>query len=254
MSKKTRPSRFIATTVAIRMAELRTLSPNDYARKLCSKFASYFTGVSRYEISAWLGLDLNRTAGALSEPLRYAQLAMLVPKLANACFQLAELEELFRLMGDEPLHLEMHTAGMAAAEFKAGLNQALVEHKDEHSKDFPDLVDALITLRTALKPTLAGLRAAYAQIFSTTVTKGSQFLSPVYQRKLPSAIPPMGRTIKMAGMTGSLQGLYQRLGPHADDVWLQVKPLITGDIDLLRQHTSTLATSLKDSGLLFSKM
>lgn len=245
--------RFVATTVAQRFAELKTIAPHEY-RALCRKFASYFTGISRNEISGWLGLDLNKTATALNEPLRYAQLSMLVPKLAGACTQLAELEEMFRLLGDEELQRELGRVTEAAVEFKSGVNQALQHHKDDHSKDFPDLVEALIKLRTALKPTLAGVRAGYAQIFSVTTTKATQYLGPVYQRKLPSAIPPGGRTIKVAHIEGTLQGLYQRLGVHADEVWAQVKPQIAGDLELLKRHNQVLADSLRDAGLLFARM
>lgn len=245
--------RFVATAVAQRFAELKTIAPHEY-RQLCGKFASFFTGISRNEISGWLGLDMNRTAQALDEPLRYAQLAMLVPKLAGACLQLAELQELFRLLGDTELEAELQHVTAAAEEFKCGLNQALQRHKDERSKDCPELVDALIKLRTALKPTLAGVRAAYAQVSAVTITKATRFLTPSYQRKLPSAIPPMGRTIKVAHIEGTLQGLYQRLGVHADEVWAVVKPAIIGDLELLRRHNQTLTDSLRNAGLLFARM
>jgi hypothetical protein len=250
---KSKSPRFIATAVSLRMAELRTIAPEEY-RQLCGKFAGYFANVARGEISGWLGLDLHRTATALNDPVRFAQLAMLVPKLARSLFELAELDELFRLMGDETLHTQMQQHMGAATEFRTGMQQALQHHKDDQHKDFPDLADALIKFRTATKPYVAGIRAAYAQVFAITVARASFYLSPTYQRKLPSAIPPIGRTLKVAYMEGSIQGLYQRLGPQADEVWAQVKPQVMSDLDLLLRNASGLAASLRDAGLQFASM
>jgi|MudIll2142460700_1097286.scaffolds.fasta_scaffold00528_3 hypothetical protein len=250
--KQTQP-RFIATAVSLRMAELRTIAPDEY-QQLCRKFAGYFAGVARNEISGWLGLDLHSCAAALNDPVRFAQLAMLVPKLARSLYELAELDEAFRLLGDEELHTQMQQHMAAADEFRTGIRTALLHHKDDRHKNFPDLVDALIKFRTATKPYLAGIRAAYAQVFAVTVTRASFYLSPVYQRKLPSAIPPIGRTLKVAYMEGSIQGLYQRLGPQADEVWAQVKPQIMSDLDLLLRNSGGLANSLRDAGLQFARM
>jgi hypothetical protein len=150
--------------------------------------------------------------------------------------------------------LPLQRLAASAETFRLGLSAALGQHTHDKHADFPALGETLVQLRAATKPCLTALRAAYAQVFATTIARATYFLSLVQQRKLPSAIPPLGRTIRVAQLTGAIQGIYQRLGPQASSVWTAVKPLVINDLELLRHHANLLASTLEETGQQFASM
>ena len=237
---------FASVRAAFQMEELQTLAPPVW-NELCGKFASTLFEISKPELARWLGLDVNQ-ARVLEAPLRFAQVALVIPKLSRTAFRLAELGEMLRLVDDVNALPALAKFDAAQGIFKEGLTKALLAHADDTDDVFPNITESLMGLMDTLKVRCRDIRSAYAHIYSVTLARSTAFLSPVYQRKLPSAIPPMGKTVRVASVAGSMQGLYQRLSDRVSDVWAQVKPLISADLDMLNKAVEGLAADLRDTG------